>query len=45
MEIKELLTEITQTEDVRARLSNLRSQIKEDKKAVENYVDAAFTGD
>lgn len=44
MEIKELLTEITQTEDVRARLSNLRSQIKEDKKAVENYVDAAFIG-
>ena len=35
MEIKELLTEITQTEDVRSLLSNLRSQIKEDKKAVE----------
>ena len=32
MEIKELLTEITQTEEVRSLLSNLRSQIKEDKK-------------
>lgn len=44
MEIKELLTEITQTEEVRSLLSNLRSQIKEDKKAAETYVDAAFIG-
>lgn len=44
MEIKELLTKITQREDVRVDLSNLRSQIKEDKKAAETYVDAAFIG-